>query len=683
MDAQNKKLLYLSCLILISLGGLFYLKYNYFGAGQGVSFKVVSTSDQRNDYVYTADTSLYHFTSHEGKFPASTTMFSKEFIPNFPKKIGDWVGEDYENQYADIALFRLYVHKKSGDRLWLIIVSGGHESQFHSAEVCYIIDGWKIRNRDIRNVRMKNEVFPVRYLVAEKDNYVHFINYWYVFNKSRRNISDGVLLFRVSLEQKGSDASANRAFKDFLSGLSNLVMEVPEPREEIVQIAEVSSKKAKGHLPPIALEAADADLVRAGQQALTWIKSQRVPNTIVPYPHIDRRYLYLSYELNSKNPVTDSDRAYDYIYSRSAVYDDALVLIAHAMNRNYKEAELLIDAFDRLIRKDGMLWFSVNTHNNWPSKWDNSEAIIRNGASAWVGYAITYYLRRRLIDDPNILNRKSKFRHYLSLIKRIADAILRDQIADLKDPRNGAVTGGLGSFVMARDQKTDKVIEKFKEGKIKWASVEHNLDLYFFLKNAAMLTRKEKYRVAAKQVRRALLRAWNKEQGQFNRGLRLDGMDRAMALDCASWGLMFALSIGDKDKVKQLKKAIKKYAVVDGMNKVRGYRPYYKGLIYDELKINKVFYPHKPDKSWSDVHMVWSEGSLGVAMAYLKAGMKEEATAILKNMRAMQTKGGGLRYTTQEIPFQFSPSPSMAGTAWYAMVMRAMNDPTALSLFWD
>ena len=81
--------------------------------------------------------------------------------------------------------------------------------------------------------------------------------------------------------------------------------------------------------------------------------------------------------------------------------------------------------------------------------------------------------------------------------------------------------------------------------------------------------------------------------------------------------------------------------------------------------------------------MVWSEGSLGVAMAYLKMGEKEKAKSILEEISKMQMPSGGFQYATQEIPFQFSPSPSMAGTAWFAMVALALENETLLKLFWD
>ena len=57
----------------------------------------------------------------------------------------------------------------------------------------------------------------------------------------------------------------------------------------------------------------------------------------------------------------------------------------------------ILEAFARLANDDGSLFFSYNTHNSWPNLGDQEGAIIRIGALAWMGYAITYYLNERNI----------------------------------------------------------------------------------------------------------------------------------------------------------------------------------------------------------------------------------------------------------------------------------------------
>ena len=672
---MSYKIFRLILALTLLLGGLIWVKHRYFEPDFSIKIHFKDSSIQA-PYQFIADTSLYPFSSYEGKMAASSNFFSEKFISYFPSVLGDWVGKDIEHQYADIKLFRLYHHQKTNDDLWLMMVYGAHESQFHSAEVCYMSDGWDVAVRDIKKVMTDQGTFPIRYMIAQKGNNMHLVAYWYLWGNPRRRIQEGTLLFRISIELRDQEERGQKALIDFMTRLMNVVMEEEKP----IVPALVQTIPQKTTLPPVQVT---SSFSRAKEKALNWILNQKVPNTIVPFPEMDRRYFLLSYELNSKNPKTQNDKSYPYIYSRAAIYDNALGVIAFTQAHRYTQAENVMDAFERVVGEDGSLWFSYNTHNEWPSESDHSEATLRTGASSWGGYAITYYLRQKLLEDPSFTHTKS-FKRYESLARKILDRLLQEQIVDEKDPRFGFITGGQGRHELVFDEKSRKVIEKFKDEKITWASIEHNLDAYFLLKNMEILTHDPRYKKAKDLLKEALLsKAWNEKEGQFNRGVRKEEIDSAMALDCASWGILFLLSIGEKEKARQAMNAMERYFIQDPIRGVWGYRPYYAGFIYDEMSINKLFYPHWPQKSWSDIPMVWSEGSLGVAMAYLKMGEKEKAKSILEEISKMQMPSGGFQYATQEIPFQFSPSPSMAGTAWFAMVALALENETLLKLFWD
>ncbi|MBI3018001.1 MAG: EpsI family protein [Deltaproteobacteria bacterium] len=683
---QNKNLFRLIGVLSFFLIVLVWARYHFLDSDFQIKFKT-SFGQKESAYTFTADTSLYQFTSYEGKMPVQANFFSPHFLSYFPLQIGNWVGKDMEHQYADISLFRLYQNTQTQDTIWVIIVYGSHQSQFHSAEVCYLSDGWDVATRDIKKVKSLHHEFPVRYLLARKGENVHMVAYWYLWETPRRKVEEGTLLFRLSVEMNQSEEKAQTALLSFMNSLSNLVMEekgpkghVPKPIS-VVHVPDLPALKGKPQAP--AFIKTVSNFKEAKSKAIQWILNQRVPNPIVPFPQMDRRYLLLSYELNAKNPQTQNDKSYNYIYSRSSIYDDALGLIALTMGGYHAEAEGIIEAFERIITDKGDLWFSYNTHNEWPSSWDHSEATIRNGASSWVGYAIAFYVQNRLLENPSLKNNPN-IKRWVALSQKIADRLLQDQVLNSKDSRFGFMTGGKGGHDLVWDTAQGKVIEKFKEDKIEWASIEHNLDLYFLLKALAELTTDQKYEGARKVLGDVLLKkAWSEKTGQFHRGMRVNGADEAPALDCASWGLLFLKAMGENSKAQKTLKAMENYFILDPLHQVEGYRPYYKGYVFDEFSINKLFYPHYPQKSWSDIQMVWSEGSLGVAMAYLKMGKKEKAIHILREILKMQTPSGGIRYATQEVPFQFSPSPSMAGTAWLAIVLHALENPQMLDRFWN
>ena len=81
--------------------------------------------------------------------------------------------------------------------------------------------------------------------------------------------------------------------------------------------------------------------------------------------------------------------------------------------------------------------------------------------------------------------------------------------------------------------------------------------------------------------------------------------------------------------------------------------------------------------------MIWTEGSLVVAMAYLYLNKNERAKELLKSMIELQDKEGGLPYATEYLRYQFSMNSSVAGTAWLVMVIASMEDENILKLFWQ
>ena len=433
--------------------------------------------------------------------------------------------------------------------------------------------------------------------------------------------------------------------------------------------------------------ASSADAV---EKAYEWLKSQQVPNSVVTYPVMKRRHLVLSFELNRDNPLNENDKSFQYVFSRSSLYDNALAIIAFVMMGDFKRASQIIESLYRNIDEKGFLWFTYNTHNNWPDETDTSWAISRNGASAWAGYAILFYIQAKLqsenlkIDRNNVLN-DPELKDYLELCSLIADHILTWQIQDKKDNRYGLIIGGLNRLELVYDEDKNSVYEKFLEGPTPWVSVEHNIDAYFFLRDLAKIAQNKKYEDAATTLKEALLKkAWNHELSQFARGVREKEQDTALALDCASWGSLFALAVGDRDKAVKAYGASEKYKIVQDKEKnIYGYKPYLSGLVYEEQSdVNTYYFPRNPHVSWKDFDMIWPEGSLGVAFSALKLGDSKKVENILEAMKNFQAPSGGILYASRDVPYQFSTSPSVAGTAWFIMVAQSLKNENMRNLFW-
>jgi Protein of unknown function (DUF3485) len=620
-------------------------------------------------YKFTSDTSHYFSTSHEGKFVSNTNYLYRPNLEHLPWHLGDWEGWVVQSDDPNILYQRYYEDKNSGAGIYLMAVHGTNESQFHTPEVCYIGDGWKVEERRYKSINLRDEVFQVRYAIAKKGEFRHLILYWYLWPDSRRNITDGLVMLRLSVIIDPSLEDAEQNALEFIQQLADLKLnmdksEVAETFTPVLPIVDSGKKPVRTEWTPYK------------EKAVAWLKSQIVPNSIVKEPAQDRRNLLISYKVPKDSEV------YRYVFSKASLYDNALAVIAFSMVGEYRLAERIIEASSRILSPDNDLWFTFNTHNSWPNKNDHSGAIIRSGASAWLGYAITFYLKTRLTDNPNLLQQDNEAMNHLKLAQSIADKILLRQITDPADPRYGFFTGGEGRYSYRWDKENHRVEEYFIPGSIPWASIEHNIDIFFLLRDLAVLTGKKKYASPANTLKQSLvIKSWNEKTGQLNRGQRLDGADSAQALDCASWGAVFLQAVGDDIKALTSLNSTANY-LVRSKNR-QGYKPYVDLLLYEDPEINGLFYPDAPEKNWNDLPLIWPEGSLGVAMAFLKMKKNEQAVELIKSMIKLQDNEGGMPYATENLRYQFSRNSSVAGTAWLVMVISALEDENALKLFWQ
>ena len=380
-------------------------------------------------YKFTSDTSHYFSTSHEGKFVSNTNYLYKPNLENLPWHLGDWEGWDLESDDPNILYHRYYQDENSGAAVYLMAVHGTNESQFHTPEVCYIGDGWKVEERRFKSITLRDEVFQVRYAVVKKGEMSQLVLYWYLWPDSRRNITDGMVMFRVSIVIDATLEDAEKDALDFIQQLSELKLNM-EKSSEVAEtftpvLPKVSSTK----------ESIQTEWTPHKEKAVAWLKSQIVPNNIVKEPVQDRRNLLISYKVPK-----DSD-VYRYVFSKASLYDNALAVIAFSMVGEYALAERIIEASSRVLSPDNDLWFSFNTHNSWPNRNDHGGAIVRSGASAWLGYAITFYLKTRLTENPNLLQQDNEAMNHLKLAQSIADKLLSRQITDRADPRYGFSQG--------------------------------------------------------------------------------------------------------------------------------------------------------------------------------------------------------------------------------------------------
>lgn len=355
--------------------------------------------------------------------------------------------------------------------------------------------------------------------------------------------------------------------------------------------------------------------------------------------------------------------------SRSFIYDQALAITAFTMLTDYDRAARLIKGLVPLIEKDGSLQFSYDAKNPVHEK----EAMVRTGAIAWVGYSVCFYLK--------VSGDKKNSSEFIDFAKKIAAYVISRQIKENNDMRQWLVTGGDASIRLTAEKEIKEV---FVPGPVTWCSVEHNIDSYFFLKLLGELTGDRSYDSAAFDIKRGLIaKCWDRKHGQFIRGVNQEeGRDRVLALDCASWGGIFAASVQDIGKMESCIDSVRS-RYMNEADGITGCKAYYNKPVYENYLVGKLIYPDDPRKSWKSLKAVWPEGTLGVAALFLKAGKQVDAEALLRSLEKMQDASGGIPYHSIRIPNEFETNPSVASTAWYIMVSMMAKDARLLKAFWE
>jgi phage tail protein X len=280
--------------------------------------------------------------------------------------------------------------------------------------------------------------------------------------------------------------------------------------------------------------------------------------------------------------------------------------------------------------------------------------------------------------------------------------LVKKYFQPLQDPETGLVRGGYSS---GGNGYTDSGGVKY----VTWASAEHNFDLFQALVLLSRLVSgddrplvREFYTRIGQGLDRFM---WDKESSTFNRGYRFaQGPDKAKALDCSSWGALYLLKqaalaaeAGDRGRedfyrgragtalnfVDKNYQATWCYQSPDGRQGcISGYKPY-AGKI-DDVQDDATHIPI----DWDQVSdLVWSEGTLGVAIANYQMWCKkpggmdskrcERFYDSLDQMLELQSLGqtGGLLYTSKRVEGHFTQGEELASLAWlgYALIIKG-ND---------
>lgn len=183
-----------------------------------------------------------------------------------------------------------------------------------------------------------------------------------------------------------------------------------------------------------------------------------------------------------------------------------------------------------------------------------------------------------------------------------------------------------------------------------FAATEHNVDAWHLWDLAYDVFGTSTYLAKRDNLRTAIMtNLWDTGLGRFRQGVGPAGEpDTADPLDCHSWGAMFLVAIGELAKAQQIMtdEALAPFAYT--YQGVSGYGAYYAGGGY-------------PDATPT----VWSEGTFGVALAFLALGDHDRWAIAVQGMMAGQEADGAYRYAVPKVvAYEMTDARGVIGGAW-------------------
>jgi hypothetical protein len=343
-------------------------------------------------------------------------------------------------------------------------------------------------------------------------------------------------------------------------------------------------------------------------------------------------------------PADDPDRA---LAPLAFTYDGALAALAFTAAGDTRRAAQVLEGLADIQAVDGSLPFAYDT---------GAGAVVselrRTGTIAWAGYAAVRY--EQVTGDDS----------FRGFAEGIADYLGTLQVASwnghpTSDQRYGSILGGPD---------------------VEWASTEHNIDAYFFLRDLGRLPGESRYTPMASAVGDSLwLHHWDFWRERFFQGVSTGWPDPTRALDLSSWGGLFWLAHGRADLAGHARASMEEFRV-DGAAVTRSTGVDDYNTTFAAPGPFSGYKPYMPDPGVESApHVVWSEGTWGALL--LRSRLGEDVTADVAAMQALQQvdpAGGYLQVTRghRPPPFEYHAWPSVAGTAWAVIVLR---DPAG---FW-
>lgn len=195
----------------------------FFGAAIVLAPQYLSSrSDQQplqasDEYTYISDLDFWQRTPRE-RLVAATARFDLDHsLEDIPLQVGDWHGENAPETNQEVMILlepeqyvqRLYTDSQNRE-LWLTMIGGRSSQPFHAPDICYDADGWQYDlGSHATTLPDGGELYGLWLDATKQDDaggppWEHVVYYFYLFPNEQRDLSDGIVLFKLTSGKYGS-----------------------------------------------------------------------------------------------------------------------------------------------------------------------------------------------------------------------------------------------------------------------------------------------------------------------------------------------------------------------------------------------------------------------------------------------------------------------------------------------
>ena len=199
-----------------------------------ISPRLLSQSALRSagEFSYVADLDFWQQTPRAKTVFTNTRFDLATDLRNVPLVVGEWQGEEVPETNKEVMILldpeqyvqRLYKNN-AGQYIWLSMIGGRSSQPFHAPDICYEADGWKF-NSDSYPIELGDgqQLYGLwleakKQMTGDEHFTEHIVFYFYLFPNAKRDLADGIVLFKLTSSRYNSAEETLAMQADFVRHL--------------------------------------------------------------------------------------------------------------------------------------------------------------------------------------------------------------------------------------------------------------------------------------------------------------------------------------------------------------------------------------------------------------------------------------------------------------------------------